>query len=339
MKALVITGKQKMSIKNQNTPIAKKDQVLIEPKYIGICGSDIHYFFNGANGTAVIKEPFIPGHEFSGILKNNEIIKGKKYPAGTKLAVHPAIWGRPLTGMENKREIWPEGNYYGSAANFPHCQGGMRELMPVYKYQIRILPQNVSLKLGSLAEPLAVALHGINLAGEVKGKKVLISGAGPIGLLVAASCVLNGAEVTVSDVLKGPLFRARNLNVKNVINLGNGEKVPSNNFDVIFECSGSAPGITTAFDAINLGGTVVQIGMIANKLSSINLASICTKEVVYKGSLRFDKEFDDAISMLKNYTTVFEKVITHSFNVQNAIEAFKMAKNSEKSGKVVISFE
>lgn len=339
MKALVITGKQKMSIENQKEPVVENNQVLISPKYIGICGSDIHYFFNGANGTAVIKEPFVPGHEFSGVLKNDEIINGKKYSAGTSVTIHPAIWGKSLPGIENKREIWPGGNYYGSAANFPHCQGGMRELMPVFKEQIRVLPQNVSLKLGSLAEPLAVALHGISLAGEIKNKKILVSGAGPIGLLVAASCVLNGANVVVSDVLNGPLSRAKNLNVDDVINLGAGEKVPSTTFGIVFECSGSAPGITTAFDAVSLGGTVVQIGMIANKLSSINLASICTKEAIYKGSLRFDKEFDQAIEMLNNYKSTFDKVITHSFSAKDAVKAFEMAKDSQESGKVVIHFE
>lgn len=340
MRALIIKGKENMSLEEMEGPKTKGDQILISPKYIGICGSDIHYYFNGANGTAVIREPFIPGHEFSGTLVHDELINGEKYPSGSHVTVHPATWGKPVKGAENKREIWPGGSYYGSAASLPHCQGGMRNLMSVNKDQIRFLPHNLLLRDGALAEPLSVALHGLTLAGDVSGKNIFVSGAGPIGLLTTVSCLLKDAKkVTVSDMLGGPLRRAKDFSENKVetINLGAGEKIPSTEFDIVFECSGSAAGITSAFDAVDLGGEIIQIGMIADRLSPVNLAPACTKEVTYKGSLRFDKEFDEAINLLTDHS-VISKVITHEFPASEAVEAFNVARDAEKSGKVMISF-
>lgn len=337
MKSVVIRGKERMSIENTPKPDIVHGEVLVSPKYVGICGSDLHYYYNGAVGQSVIREPLIPGHEVSGVLETQTSVDGKKIPVGTHVTIHPATWGTPVPGLEKKREIWPDGKYLGSAATLPHTQGAMTELLAVRVDQIRVLPDELPLRRAALAEPLGVALHGLKLAGNVEGRRLFISGAGPIGLLVvAASAIMGAKEVVAADMLPGPLERARTVGATSTYQIGSGEKLDASSFDVVLECSGSPAAVSQAFRVVRAGGVIVQIGMLQDKASPINLSSINTKEAMLLGSYRFDKEFDLAIRLLTN-NPIIEKVITHEYSINKVMQAFEMAHDSQTSGKVLIT--
>ena len=333
MKALTIHGKMQITQVETPTPEPGEGQIRLRMAYAGICGSDIHYYFNGANGEYIVKEPLVPGHEVSGIVDLDP--SGDLVP-GTPVTVHPATFGKPERGIEDRRHLWPGGSYLGSASTWPHTQGGMSEYLLVRKDMVRVLPEGLSLERAALAEPLAVALHAIHISGGVSGKRVLVSGSGPIGLLGAAAALAMGAkEVTSTDVLTGPLRRARELGVHKTIHVGV-EEIPEMAYDIVFECSGVPAAVSSALVAARRAGIVVQVGMLPNETKPINLSPFISKEVEYRGCFRFDNEIDDAITLLANDPNI-QKVITHVVEASNVVEAFEAAKDSETSGKVLVS--
>ncbi len=332
MKALYIHGKQDIRLEEAPLPEPGEGEVRLRMAYAGICGSDLHYYFEGANGAFVVEEPMAPGHEVSGYVDYDP---SGKLGANTPVTVHPATFGAVVPGIEDKRHLFPGGSYLGSASTHPHTQGGMMEYLIVKDFMVRELPKGMSLRLAALAEPLAVSLHGINIAGGVEGKKVLVSGSGPIGLLAAAGAIAAGAtEVVCTDVLDGPLERAAKLGAKTV--RVDKEALPSNYFDVVLECSGIPAAINATFAAIRQAGIHTQVGMMPSTPQPILLASVISKEVQIRGSFRFNNEIDEAIALLAERPEIGDIVVTHTISADEVVDAFAVAKDSQKSGKVLV---
>lgn len=332
MKSLVIQRARDLQIGQKEVPEVNEGWVRVKVHYAGICGSDLHYYQDGANGAFAIREPLIPGHELSGTVDHDP---SGRLNVGAPVTFHPATFGEPTRGIEDMPHLWPNGAYLGSASTWPHTQGGMCEYIAVRSEMVRVLPEGLSLKRASLSEPLAVGLHAINIAGGVAGKRVLVCGAGPIGLLAAAAAVIEGAEtVTVTDVLDEALERAQLLGVSDTINVLQHD-LPSQAYDTALECSGVPASINASIDAVRRAGTIVQVGMMGPQPQEILLATMISKEIRYLGSFRFNDEVDQAIKLLRQHD-VFESVITHIIEADEAVEAFAIAQDSRRSGKVVV---
>ncbi|MGZ0710369.1 zinc-binding dehydrogenase (plasmid) [Coraliomargarita sp. W4R53] len=333
MRAAYIEAKQKLVTRDTAVPQPGLDQVRVRVDYVGICGSDLHYYFAGANGAFVIQEPLIPGHELSGRI---DVDPAGRWEPGTAVTVHPATFGSPLTEILDDPHLWPGGAYLGSASTMPHTQGALAEYILVDRTMIRVLPASLPVRRAVLAEPLAVALHGIAQAGDIAGARVLVTGAGPIGLLAVAAAVAGGARtITATDVLSGPLERARALGATSAINVAT-DQIPDSAYDVVLECSGVAASISSALRAVRPRGTVVQVGMVPNENRPLNIAPFISKEVRWVGTFRFKDEIDQAIELLDANPEI-ESVITHEISADSLEDAFAIAKNSEQSGKVVVA--
>ncbi|WIX34647.1 L-idonate 5-dehydrogenase [Salinicola sp. JS01] len=332
MKALVIHGKQDLRAETWDTPEPGDDEVRVRIAWGGICGSDLHYYHEGANGAFVVREPLIPGHELSGTV---DLDPSGALAAGTPVTFHPATFGECQPGLEQHPHLWPRGGYLGSASTTPHTQGGMSEYLVVKRRMIRTLPATLPLKRAALTEPLAVALHGIRIAGGVEGKRVLVCGSGPIGLLVAAAALAKGAsEVTATDVCEGPLARARALGVHATVRIGEAEPA-AEAFDVALECSGVPASIDVAIRAVRRAGVIAQIGMMGAGPQPLELATLIAKEIQLRGCFRFNDEVDEAIELLDRDAR-FDQVITHELAADDAVEAFTIAKDAQTSGKVLV---
>ena len=333
MRAIVINGKEDLELIEVPTPEPAAGQVRLRMAYAGICGSDLHYYYEGANGQFVVREPLIPGHEVSGTV---DLDADGELTPGTPVTVHPATFGKVQPGVEERPHLWPGGAYLGSASTRPHTQGGMSEFLLVDRSMIRVLPDTLPLRRAALAEPLGVGLHGITLAGGVQDKSVLVTGSGPIGLLTAAAALAEGAaEVTVTDVLPGPLERARALGVHHIFDVTS-EELPQESFDVVLECSGAPASINAAFLAARRAGTHVQVGMVPNEPLGTNLAPAISKELTFHGSFRFNNEIDQAVTMLDADPGI-EQVVTHELTAERVVEAFAAARDTAVSGKVLVS--
>lgn len=333
MRAVVVHGPLDLRVEEVPTPEPAVDELRLRMAYGGICGSDLHYYYEGANGEYIVREPLVPGHEVSGTVDADP--SGRLAP-GTPVTVHPATFGTPEPGIEGRRHLWPGGSYLGSAATRPHTQGGMSEYLVVRHDMVRVLPPGVPLRRAALAEPLAVALHGLTVAGDVTGRRVLVSGSGPIGLLAAAGALARGAvQVVATDVLDGPLERARALGVHGTVRVGH-ERIPPLAFDAVLECSGVPAAIGPALVGARRGGVVVQVGMVPDEAHPVNLAPLVSKELQLRGSFRFDDEMGEALELLARHPGL-EDVITHEVPAERAVDAFAAARDAQASGKVVVS--
>ena len=332
MKALAIHGREDIRWEERSEPVPAEGQVRLRVSYVGICGSDLHYYFHGANGENVVREPFTPGHELSAVV---DFDPAERYPTGTPVTVHPARYGQPVPGLADRPHLRPGGDYLGSAATFPHRQGAAAELLIVEEQMVRALPAGLSLRRAALAEPLAVALHAVGLSGDLVGRRVLVIGAGPIGLLVVAAARHRGAtEIGVSDLRPEPLARAVALGATEPVLVGR-DGIADESYDVIFECSGVGVSLTQAVRAARRAGTVVQVGTLPNTEISVNLAPMLGKELSLLGAFRFAGEIDDAISMLATADQL-DAVISHVVPASDAVDAFALARDASASAKVLL---
>lgn len=332
MRAFVINGKQDGQVGEVPTPEPGPGQVRLRISYVGICGSDLHYWFNGANGAFKVTEPLIPGHEVSGTV---DLDPSGRLAPGTPVTVHPATFGDCVAGLEDHKHLWPNGAYLGSASTKPHTQGGMSEYLIVDAPMVRILPEGLDLRTAALAEPLAVVLHGINVAGGVAGKRVLVSGSGPIGLLAAAAALASGAaEVTSTDLLAGPLQRAKAIGVHHTIGLAE-QKIPTESYDVALECAGVPVAVDGCIAGLKKTGILAQVGMLPAGGNPIDLASLISKEIQLRGCFRFNDEIDQAVTMLAANPQI-AAVVTHTIGADEVLDAFNVAKDSQVSGKVLV---
>lgn len=337
MKSLKILGPETMVVQDLPVPDPGDDEVRVRIHYVGICGSDLNYYFKGANGPNTVREPFSFGHEMSGVIDEDP---SGTYAPGTPVTVAPASPGRPVAGLEAKPYLWPGSHYMGSAANIPHDQGGASEYVVIKRCMVRVLPESVPLRNGALAEPLAVALHALAIAGRssdgIADRDLLVSGSGPIGLLVAGAAKILGARsVTSSDMLAGPLERARALGVDRTVRLDR-ESPDDSGYDVVLECSGSPRAVEPAIRAARRSGTVCQVGTLPDEDIQVNIAHLETKEIRYVGTFRYDAEIDEAIAMIAGHPRI-ATAVTHTFPAERAVEAFATARDSESSGKVLVT--
>lgn len=333
--ALVIRGAQDCRWEEVPMPEPRDGEVLIRNAFVGVCGSDLHYYFDGANGDFVIREPLIPGHESSGAVAHDPT--GAMTP-GTPVTVHPARWGRPVAGLEHAPQLWPGGSYQGSASTWPHTQGSLAEYMVLDRSMIRELPATLPLRRAALAEPLGVALHAIEQSRSVgavpDGARVLVSGAGPIGLLTIAGLAAAGAaEITATDVAPAALKRAAVQGATTWVNVSQ-ERVAEASYDIVFECSGVDAAVTAAASALRPGGVHVQVGMVSPTSQPVALSRVISEEIRMIGAFRFAHEIDDAITLL-DANPAIEAVITHELEPTDPAALFATAADSHLSGKVI----
>nr|WP_244954026.1 L-idonate 5-dehydrogenase [Spelaeicoccus albus] len=327
-----------MRVEDVPYPTLRPGEVIVRMEWGGICGSDLSYWKHGSTGTATLTEPMVLGHEVAGrIAEVAGDVAGLE--VGQPVTVHPAtiVPGQQLPErLAGRDNLYPEVRYFGSAAFSPHEQGGFAEYRAVAAGQIRALPDGVNTRQGAVAEPLGVAVHAINRAGGVARRRVLVNGSGPIGALVAAAARrMDAASVIVADLAEASLDVARTLGVDRTVNVAAGEALPED-VDVTFEASGAPASLGAVFNATGRGGVVVQVGNVPSGAVSAELAAIVTREIEYRGTYRFVDEISDALDLLAGGLDV-EPLLTHSFPIDDAAEAFAVAGDrSTGSSKVML---
>ncbi|MEM6987086.1 MAG: L-idonate 5-dehydrogenase, partial [Pseudomonadota bacterium] len=228
--------------------------------------------------------------------------------------------------------------FYGSAMPMPHIQGAFREQLVAHKSQIAVA-DGLSPASASMAEPLAVAIHAANQAGSLVGKRVLITGCGPIGMLCLLVAQAVGAvDVVVTDLADFPLDMARAQGATRAINVGQEPEALDDYsadkgwFDVLFECSGSALALASALPALQPGGVIVQLGLGGDM--SIPMQQLTAKELQLRGSFRFHEEFFVGVSWMRSGRLDPTALQTHTFDLKDAVPAFQRANDRSQAMKV-----
>ena len=340
MLGCVIHGPDDLRVAELPVPEPGPGQALVAVRYGGVCGSDLHYWKHGGVGDFRLREPMLLGHEVVGTVVGYGTPSPASPPAGTAVAVHPATpcGACPECG-DGRRNVCRDVRYLGSAARFPHVQGGFAARVVVPAGQLRPLPQGLALRRAALAEPLSVALHAVRRAGDMTGRHVLVTGAGPIGcLVVAAARAAGAARVTVTDLLPAALEYARVAGADTVVRADDPDDAgwPCE-VDVAVEASGVAAGLDTCLRLVRRGGVVVQLGMLPPGPSPFAGNLVVSREIELRGAFRFDTEFDEALRLLAAEPS-FDGLVSAVVPVREAESAFALAADRSRSCKVLLDF-
>lgn len=350
MKSVVIHAPGDLQVNDVDIGDLGPDQVRIAVAMGGICGSDLHYYHQGGFGTVRISEPMILGHEVAGTIeaKGNNVTN---VAVGNRVSVNPS---RPCGDCNYCLEGLPnhclDMLFYGSAMRTPHVQGAFRETLVAESSQCHVIADDLPMSIAACAEPFSVALHSIKRAGELMGKKVLVTGCGPIGAMVVVAAKLHGAlEVTATDVLDEPLARVAEVGADRTINvakdsgalsehIGPDRKYPKGYFDVMIEASGNEAAIRSGLEVLKPRGILVQLGLGGEV--SIPQNMIVAKEIEVRGSFRFHEEFGWATELLSSKRVDVSPLVTDIFSVDDAKAAFdKASDRSSGAMKVLLAFD
>lgn len=345
MRALQIHAAKDLRLADIAPRSLAAEEVRVAVKSGGICGSDLSYYFKGRVGDFALQEPMILGHEVAGeIVETGDNVNHLKI--GTRVAINPS---RPclacrdcLSGQSN---LCREMLFYGSAARMPHVQGAFSDLTIARADQCHPIPSAMSPSIAAMAEPLAVALHATRRAGDLLGRRVIIAGAGPIGLLVALAVKRAGAaEVSIFDLAAPPLEKALEIGVDQIYRVGGADdplkpfEINKGVFDIAFEATGALPALASLLRITRPGGRVVQIGMLPPGDVSIAANLLMAQEIDYLGSFRFHEEYAMAVDFLATGKIDVAPLITAEFVLEDADAAFEAAADREHSIKVQLAF-
>lgn len=338
--AVVAHGKGDLRVEHRPAPVPLDSQAVVDVAYGGICGSDLHYWMHGAAGESVITAPMVLGHEFVGTV-GIEASDGSGPTKGTRVAVHPALRAEVGSGRYPplRPNIEPGGGYLGSAARVPHADGGFASRVAVTTSMLRVLPAGLSLRDAALVEPASVAWHAVNRAGDVRNKRVLVVGCGPIGSLIVAVLKSRGAEEIVAvDTANEPLRIATELGATRTLLATETVAIDAVDADVTMESSGNYRGLASAMRGATRGGRIVLVGLQPSGEQPTLISLVITRELEMVGSFRFVDEIDEVISALADGSLMVSSVVTHEFDAADALEAFQIAADPARSGKVLLRF-
>ena len=342
MKSIVIHAAKDLRIEDRDMPEPGQGEVQVALATGGICGSDLHYYLHGGFGAIRLREPMILGHEVSAYVQ--DLGKGvTNLVPGQLVAVSPS---RPCgqcqycaQGLQNHCLNM---RFYGSAMPFPHIQGAFRQVLVADASQC-VPADGLTPAEAAMAEPLAVALHATARAGQMLGKRVLVTGCGPIGMLaILAARRAGAAEIVATDLSDFTLAMARDVGADGTINMATNPDAltayaaDKGYFDVLYECSGATPALTAGIHALRPRGIIVQLGLGGDM--TLPMMAITAKELELRGSFRFHTEFATGVGLMQKGLINVKPLITHTVGLADAETAFKLASDRASAMKTQIEF-
>jgi len=292
----------------------------------GICGSDVHYWAHGRCGNFICNGPIVLGHESSGVVESVGPGVTNLKP-GDRVAMEPGIPCR----------------------NCPHCLGGRYNLCPHIRFFATPpidgtlaqfiehpadfcfkMPEHMSFEEGALLEPLSVAVHACQRSGVTAGSHVLITGAGPIGLVcLLVSRALGATVVVITDMMENRLEVAKKLGATATFRANDPEILSKlGAFGLItqtLECSGSEPALTLAIKATTGGGVIASIGRSGKPTQDVPLFEAMDKEIDIIGSFRYRNTYAKALELVASGRVSVKELVTHHFTFEQSQKAFETA--------------
>lgn len=328
-RAAFMTGLDHMEIREIPMPSPKANEVLIKLEYVGICGSDVHYFHDGRCGDYAVEGDFILGHECAGtVVEVGEEVKSLK--VGDRVALEPGITcGQCEFCKSGKYNLCPDVQFLAT----PPVQGCYENYIAFPENMAFKLPENITTKEGALIEPLSVGMHAANQGNVKLGDSVIILGAGCIGLVTLLACKAYGAtDITVVDVVPKRLEYAMKLGATRIIDARNVdvitevEKLTSGEgIDKVFEAAGSAVTISQTPYLVKRGGSIILVGISPQETIEFNFAKIMAKEARIESVFRYRNIYPQAIAAVSQGIIDVSGIITHEFDFDDIQEAFHCA--------------
>ena len=352
MKTAVMLGIGEMGFEERDIPQVKDDEVLVKLEYVGICGSDLHYYETGAIGDYVVEPPFVLGHEPGGTVvevgKNVTHLK-----AGDRVALEPGkTCGHCEFCKTGRYNLCPDVVFFAT----PPVDGVFQEYVAHEADLCFKLPNNVSTLEGALIEPLAVGFHAAIQGDAHLGQKAVVMGAGCIGLVSMMALKARGvSEVYVVDIMEKRLKKALELGADGVIN-GAEENVEQKirqitdgrGVDLVIETAGTEITTRQAISIAKKGSNIVLVGYSKSGEMTLSMSLVLDKELTFKTVFRYRHIYPMAIEAVAQGKVNLKGIVTDIFDlddVQKAMDysvnnktdivkaVIRVCKNGEKDGK------
>lgn len=337
MKALFYEGNQSFTIKTTEKQPLQKGEVRLKMAYVGVCGTDVHIYHGKMD--ARVKPPQIIGHEVSGVIDElGEDVTDWK--VGENVTVRPLNPGLEMPSDNGYRHIGQNLKFIGIDS-----AGGMQQYWNVPAFTLHRLPENLSLQLGAMIEPLAVACHDVRLGEVASGENAIVIGGGPIGLLVALVARQKGANVMISEVNKNRIAFINSLGIRTVNPIEQDLVQIVEEFtngamaDVVFEVSGVQAGVTAMTQLPKVRGRIVMVA-IHSEPKAVDLFRFFWREIKLIGARVYEPEdFDEAIALAASGTLPLDKMITQVSLLEDAKKVFETIDQNPAGMKYLLEIQ
>lgn len=333
MKTAVMKAIGKIELEEREIPQLKEGEVLIKIGYVGICGSDVHYFETGAIGDFVVNPPFVLGHEAAGTI----VALGKGVDSlkiGDRVAMEPGkTCGHCEFCRTGRYNLCPDVQFFAT----PPYDGVFQEYVAYDASMCFRLPDNVSLMEGALIEPLAVGFHAANQGGAHIGQKAVVFGSGCIGLMCLLALKAEGVtEVYVVDVIDKRLEKAMELGAAGVINSSKENAVErimelagGYGVDLAIDTAGADVTINQGIRMVKPGGTIVCVGYSRSGKVTLDMSVALNKEITFRTVFRYRHIYPMAIAAVSSGLINLRNVVTDTFTLDEIQEAMVKSVNDK----------
>jgi len=328
-RAAVLHAVGDVRIEERRVPEPGPREVLVEVAAVGVCGSDVHYYEHGRIGDHVVRAPLVLGHESAGRV----VALGDgatKHGVGDRVALEPGVpCGRCRECRAGRYNLCPDVVFFGT----PPVDGAFANLVAIHEDFAFALPDSLSDEEGALMEPLSVGIWACRKAGVAAGARVLVTGAGPIGLLAMQVARAAGAtEVTVSDTNAHRLELAERTGASRTVAPGDalGE------VDALIECSGHPAALADGIAAIRPAGTAVIVGMGPGATAEVPMARIQNREIWLTGTFRYANTYPAAIALAAAGRVDLRAIVTGRYALDDAEAALRAGREDSASVKAMV---
>ena len=319
----VMTQPGKIEVNQVARPEVKPDEVLIQVKRIGVCGSDIHVYHGLHPYTSY---PVVQGHEVGGVVAETGAEVNGFAPGDIVVFMPQVTCGECYPCRHGMYHICDNLKVMGFQTS-----GAAQEFFAVKADMVLKLPASTSLDEAAMIEPVSVAVHALSRAGDVAGKKVLVLGAGTIGNLVGQVAQASGAQqVMITDISEYKLEKARACGLEHAVNpqqedLGQAilDVFGPDKADLILECVGVQDTITQAVANARKGSTIMVVGVFGKK-PLVDLGLVQDRELSLVGTLMYQKQdYERAIELVAAGKLCLDQMVTHRFDFKDYLQAYE----------------
>ncbi|GAA0178346.1 sorbitol dehydrogenase [Clostridium sediminicola] len=341
MKVAVMNGIGKMGYEEREIPKVSEKEVLVKLEYVGICGSDLHYYETGRIGNYIVEPPFVLGHEPGGVVieVGSEVTDLK---VGDRVALEPGkTCGKCEFCKTGRYNLCPDVVFFAT----PPYDGVFQEYVAHDADLCFKLPENVSTLAGALIEPLAVGVHAANQGEAHAGQTAVVTGAGAIGLVTILALKVQGvSNIIVVDIMQKRLDKALKLGATHVINANETnpiEKVMEitngKGCDLAIETAGTEITTNQIIHMVKKGSNIVLVGYGKTGMMNLEMSLALDKEVTFKTVFRYRHIYPMAIDAVASGNIDLEDIVTDIFefdDIQNAMDS--SVKNKADIVKAVV---
>jgi L-iditol 2-dehydrogenase len=320
------------------------DEVVVAPRVVGICGSDLHLYREGRIGDSVVEAPLVLGHEAAGtVVAIGSAVD--QFRVGDRVIVEPGLaCGDCRLCRLGRYNLCERVRFLG----IPPTDGLMVGRVRVPARWVFALPDSLTDAEGAMIEPFAVGLQAVTEAGIVPGQNVVILGAGPIGLMILQAARIRGAEQIICiDLVDRALEAATRLGASVVVNPKRENAVDAvraacggDGADVVIEAVGATATIRQTLDLVRRGGVVTLVGISSEPAVPLNVNYIVRRGIQVRSTFRYAHQHPTAISLAAQHRVDLLTPITHRFPLRDAVEAFRYVdQNKNEVIKGIVEFE